>query len=77
MSVSKVDKNLGENPPMEYIVVVNQERQYSIWASGEPLPPGWNNVGKRGSKEECLGYIEENWIDMRPASLRNQMDQEK
>jgi MbtH protein len=61
----------------EYIVVVNPEGQYSIWASGEPLPPGWNDVRKSGSKAECLGYIEENWTDMRPVSLRNQMDQEK
>ena len=53
----------------EYIVVVNQEGQYSIWASGEPLPPGWNDAGKHGSKEECLGYIEENWTDMRPRAL--------
>jgi len=62
---------------MEYIVVVNQEGQYSLWTSGEPLPPGRNNTGKNGSKDECLGFIQENWTDMRPASLKNQVEQEK
>jgi len=53
-----------------YRVVVNHEAQYSIWPSTKTLPLGWNDVGKQGSKVECLAYIEEVWTDMRPLSLR-------
>jgi uncharacterized protein YbdZ (MbtH family) len=26
----------------------------------------WTDVGKSGTKEECLAYIKEVWTDMRP-----------
>ena len=50
-------------------VVVNQEGQYSIWPTDRPIPLGWREAGKAGSKAECLSYIEEVWTDMRPLSL--------
>lgn len=53
-----------------YKVVINHEEQYSIWPTERANPLGWNDVGKQGSKQECLAYIEEVWIDMRPLSLR-------
>ncbi|MFV2098686.1 MbtH family protein [Micromonospora sp. LOL_014] len=54
----------------QYDVVVNDEEQYSIWAAGRTLPAGWNTVGVRGTREECLEFIDETWTDMRPRSLR-------
>ena len=60
-----------------YLVVMNGEEQYSIWPGYKPVPDGWNPVGKQGRKQECLAYIEEVWTDMRPLSLRRQMDQAK
>jgi MbtH protein len=59
-----------------YSVVVNHEEQYSIWFSDREIPLGWREVGKTGTKPECLSYIEEIWTDMRPLSLRKQMDGE-
>jgi MbtH protein len=56
-----------------YLVVMNHEEQYSIWPERKELPAGWNAVGKKGSKKECLDYIEEVWTDMRPLSLRKKM----
>ncbi|HLJ16211.1 MAG TPA: MbtH family protein [Bryobacteraceae bacterium] len=55
-------------------VVMNQEEQYSIWPVERENPPGWADAGKRGTKQECLAYIEEVWVDMRPLSLRKKMD---
>jgi MbtH protein len=55
-------------------VVANHEEQYSIWPVERALPPGWRAVGKSGNKAECQAYIREVWTDMRPLSLRNQMD---
>ena len=55
-------------------VVINHEDQYSIWPVDSENPAGWRDAGKTGKKAECLEYIEEHWIDMRPLSLRKQMD---
>jgi len=57
-------------------VVVNHEEQYSIWPDFKPIPNGWRAVGKSGVKAECLAYIKEVWIDMRPLSLRRQMEED-
>ena len=57
-----------------YQVVINDEEQYSIWPEDRELPLGWRSVGKVGTKQECLAYIEEVWTDMRPLSLRRALD---
>ena len=57
-----------------YKVVVNHEEQYSIWPEHRENPLGWKEVGKTGLKQECLDYIKEVWTDMRPLSLRQQME---
>jgi MbtH protein len=54
----------------DWLVVVNDEGQYSIWAHRRPLPAGWRMAGFRGTREDCLAHIEEVWTDMRPKSLR-------
>lgn len=46
-----------------YQVVVNQEKQYSMWPADRELPRGWKAVGKTGTKKECLDYIREVWAD--------------
>ena len=53
-----------------YMVVVNDEEQYSIWDETMALPDGWRTAGFAGSKEDCLAHIERVWTDMRPRSLR-------
>jgi MbtH protein len=57
-----------------YDVVVNHEEQYSIWEVGLPMPLGWRALPVRGSKSQCLAHIDEVWTDMRPLSLRRQME---
>jgi uncharacterized protein YbdZ (MbtH family) len=56
-----------------YLVVVNDEEQYSIWPEGRELPAGWRAEGTSGSKEICLDHIEKVWTDMRPRSLRERL----
>lgn len=56
-------------------VVVNHEEQYSIWPANRELPAGWRAAGKTGMKKECLEFIEQNWTDMRPLSLRKKMEE--
>jgi len=64
-----------EDDTRTYKVVINHEEQYSIWFADRELPLGWEAVGKEGTKQECLDYIEEVWTDMRPKSLRDKMEQ--
>lgn len=59
-----------------YNVVVNHEQQYSIWPAHLPDVLGWTKVGKSGSKQECLEYVEQVWTDMRPLSLRLKMEED-
>jgi MbtH protein len=57
-----------------YVVLRNDEEQYSLWLAGHTVPTGWQQVGQEGSKEECSSYVDEVWTDMRPRSLRERMD---
>jgi MbtH protein len=66
----------GTQDTDNYKVVVNHEEQYSIWLSDRDNPPGWRDAGKVGSKEECLAYVSEVWVDMRPLSVRRMLERE-
>ncbi|AXB42537.1 MbtH family protein [Amycolatopsis albispora] len=57
-----------------YVVVLNDEEQYSIWPADRELPAGWRTDGTRGTKSECLDHIGEVWTDMRPLSVRKQLE---
>ena len=56
-----------------HTVLVNDEGQYSLWNAATVVPSGWHAVRASEPKEDCLRYIEENWTDMRPLSLRERM----
>jgi MbtH protein len=58
----------------KFYVVKNIEEQYSIWPSYKQIPNGWEIVGEPRIKSDCLAYIEQVWTDMRPLSLRRQME---
>jgi MbtH protein len=53
-----------------FVVVRNDEEQYSIWPAGREIPAGWQDAGFTGAKAACLAHVDEVWTDMRPRSLR-------
>ncbi|AGZ40771.1 MbtH family protein [Actinoplanes friuliensis] len=57
-----------------YEVLRNDEEQYSLWPVGIDVPAGWARVGKEGTRDECSAYVDEVWTDMRPKTLRDQME---
>jgi MbtH protein len=63
-------EELVDDDTQTYVVVLNDEEQYSIWPADRDLPLGWRGDGVSGSKAECLAHIGEVWTDMRPLSLR-------
>ncbi len=57
----------------QWLVVINDEEQYSIWPQGREIPAGWRAEGTQGSREDCLEHIDRTWTDMRPLSVRKAM----
>ncbi|MCZ0991338.1 MbtH family protein [Streptomyces diastatochromogenes] len=63
----------GRDSDEVYLVVRNDEEQYSIWRADREVPAGWYSEGLRGSRQECLDHIGVIWTDMRPLSLRRRL----
>ncbi|MGP3920451.1 MbtH family protein [Nonomuraea sp. 10N515B] len=61
--------NPFEDPDRTYLVLVNAENQHSLWPADIEVPAGWDVVKTEDTRAACLEYIEQNWTDMRPASL--------
>ena len=55
---------------MFYTIVVNNNEQYSIWPAEREVPDGWKKVGVKGTKNQCLEFIQQVWTDMTPLSSR-------
>ncbi|MFF9072074.1 MbtH family protein [Streptomyces sp. NPDC014735] len=53
-----------------FYVLVNDEDQHSLWPSHAAVPAGWSVVFGPGDREGAVEYVEANWTDMRPRSLR-------
>jgi MbtH protein len=53
-----------------FYVLVNDEGQHSLWPSFADVPAGWRVVFGAGTRVDCVAYIEQEWVDMRPRSLR-------
>ncbi|MEU6110927.1 MbtH family protein [Streptomyces albidoflavus] len=66
---------MSENDNTLYKVVVNHEEQYAIWPQDRENALGWKDEGFSGTKEECMSHIKEVWTDMRPLSLRRQLEE--
>jgi MbtH protein len=70
MSTGPFDREDGA-----YLVLVNEEEQYSLWPESNEIPRGWTDTGCHGDKKTCLDYVGKVWTDMRPKSLRIHMEQ--
>nr|WP_203756276.1 MbtH family protein [Actinoplanes cyaneus] len=65
--------NPFDNEQGSFFVLVNLENQHSLWPTFADVPAGWRVVFGEASQKECLDYVEENWTDMRPQSLIDDM----
>lgn len=62
--------NPFEDPQGRFFVLVNEEQQHSLWPTFAEVPAGWTKVFGEDDRDACLAYVEENWTDLRPASIR-------
>jgi len=58
------------DPEGRFVVLANDQDQYSLWPSRRKVPAGWKIVHAENSREACLDYVESNWTDLRPLSAR-------
>ena len=68
--------NPFEDNDAQYLVLVNDEGQHSLWPVFVEIPAGWNQVFGEAGRQACLEYIEKSWVDMRPKSLVDAMEKD-
>jgi MbtH protein len=56
-----------------FLVLVNDEEQHSLWPDFRDVPEGWRVVFGPAGRADSLAYVDENWTDIRPRSLREAM----
>ncbi|AYA41214.1 MbtH family NRPS accessory protein [Xenorhabdus nematophila] len=54
-------KQLTGNDAMNWMVVLNGKKQYSVWPTEYDIPVGWMATGRTGSKDDCLNHIAAIW----------------
>ncbi|MFF6877092.1 MULTISPECIES: MbtH family NRPS accessory protein [unclassified Streptomyces] len=68
--------NPFDDADAEFLVLVNDEGQHSLWPVFADVPAGWSTAHGPAGREDCLRYVNDNWTDMRPRSLAAAMDQD-
>ena len=61
--------NPFDDESAQFLVLVNDENQHSLWPVFAPVPDGWRIVFGPGDRASAVDYVEESWTDMRPKSL--------
>ncbi|MGK4582314.1 MbtH family protein [Kitasatospora sp. HPMI-4] len=57
----------------DYLVLINDEQQYSLWPAFAAIPQGWTVALDRSARAQCAEYIRTHWSDLRPRSVRDEM----
>lgn len=63
--------NPFDNQDADFLVLVNEEGQHSLWPAFAAVPAGWTQRFGPQKKAACVDYVNASWTDMRPASLVN------
>jgi uncharacterized protein YbdZ (MbtH family) len=74
MSGEPVSINPFDDDNGSFLVLVNEEEQHSLWPTFADVPAGWRVAYGEADRAACLDYIEQNWSDIRPRSLRERLE---
>ena len=66
--------NPFEDSTGSYLALINDEGQHSLWPAFVEVPAGWRVAHQSDTREACLNYIDQHWIDLRPHSLIDAMN---
>lgn len=61
--------NPFDDDQLEFTVLVNSKRQYSLWPVFADRPAGWETSFGPASRGECLDHIERVWTNINPFSI--------
>lgn len=64
--------NPFEQTDGQYIVLINEEGQHSLWPAAMNIPAGWSVALSASDRQTCMTYITTHWQDLRPQSIRQQ-----
>ena len=56
-------------PDASFTVLRNALNQHSLWPAAMATPHGWTVVHGPGARADCLAYVREHWIDIRPSDV--------
>jgi uncharacterized protein YbdZ (MbtH family) len=68
-----VTTNPFDDESGSFLVLVNDEEQHSLWPTFADVPDGWRVVYGEADRAACLDYIEREWTDIRPKTLRDRL----
>lgn len=58
--------NPFDDPQGQFLVLVNDAGQHSLWPVFASIPDGWTVVLEASSRQEALDWVEQHWTDIRP-----------
>lgn len=61
--------NPFEEKDVNYTVLRNDEGQHSLWPAFADVPAGWTVAHGPARRPECMDYVQEHWVDLRPRSV--------
>jgi MbtH protein len=64
-----MSESLFDDESAPFLILINHQRQYSIWPEIVPIPSGWEVAQSARSRQHCMEWLEHNWTDLRPYSL--------
>lgn len=53
--------NVFEDEHGSFLVLYNEEGQYSLWPGSIDVPGGWRTALGPDTRSACLTHIEQNW----------------
>jgi len=52
-----------------FFVVVNHQLQHSLWPAHLDVPTGWRVALTASTRADCIAYVEQHWLDIRPVNV--------
>ncbi|MUZ75256.1 MbtH family NRPS accessory protein [Agrobacterium vitis] len=62
-------KNPFEDDTHEFVALVNDQGQHSLWPAHFSIPAGWELAFGPESRALCIDYVNTTWTELRPTKI--------
>ena len=69
-----MSESLFDDESIPFVIIINEQQQHSIWQETLTVPAGWSPIQEPMSRQKCMNWLERNWTDLRPQSLRQKQE---